>query len=152
MFYTFELSSPLGTIGLLADKDFLLEVSLQGPKALSIKGEFSEDRFIHEIRELQEYFFEGRKEFTIPYHLEATPFASSVYQSMLEINYGSTKSYSQIASEIGNSKATRAVGTACGKNPLPIIIPCHRVLAKNSIGGFSSGLVRKRFLLKLETN
>jgi methylated-DNA-[protein]-cysteine S-methyltransferase len=71
---------------------------------------------------------------------------------MLEINYGSTKSYSQIASEIGNSKATRAVGTACGKNPLPIIIPCHRVLAKNSIGGFSSGLVRKRFLLKLETN
>jgi O-6-methylguanine DNA methyltransferase len=71
---------------------------------------------------------------------------------MLKINYGSTKSYSQIASEIGNSKATRAVGTACGKNPLPIIIPCHRVLAKNSIGGFSSGLVMKRFLLKLETN
>ena len=55
MLYTFGLSSPLGTIGLLADKDFLLEVSLQGPKALSIKGEFSEDRFIHEIRELQEY-------------------------------------------------------------------------------------------------
>ena len=152
MLYTFGLSSPLGTIGLLADKDFLLEISLQGLKALSVKGEFSEGRFVHEIIELQEYFFEGRKEFTIPYHLKVTPFASSVYQSMLKINYGSTKSYSQIASEIGNAKATRAVGTACGKNPLPIIIPCHRVLAKNSIGGFSSGIVRKRFLLKLETN
>jgi methylated-DNA-[protein]-cysteine S-methyltransferase len=152
MFYRDCFSSPIGDIALLAYQDNLIEISLLGYRGLSREGKNSKSRFVNETRELTEYFFEGRKKFNITYSLETTPFALSVYQSMLNIKYGKTKSYSEIASDIYNPKACRAVGTACGNNPLPIIIPCHRVLAKNGIGGFSSGLSRKKFLLELETN
>lgn len=152
MFYRDCFSSPIGDIALLAYQDTLIEISLLGYRGLSREAKNSKGRFVNEIRELSEYFFEGRKKFNITYSLETTPFALSVYQSMLNIKYGKTKSYSEIASGIYNPKACRAVGTACGNNPLPIIIPCHRVLAKNGIGGFSSGLSRKKFLLELETN
>jgi|TARA_B110000438_G_scaffold289581_2_gene324305 methylated-DNA-[protein]-cysteine S-methyltransferase len=70
---------------------------------------------------------------------------------MQSIKYGKTSNYSEIATFVKNPKAYRAVGTACGKNPLPLIIPCHRILSKNGMGGFTGGLDRKRFLLKLET-
>jgi O-6-methylguanine DNA methyltransferase len=71
---------------------------------------------------------------------------------MKKIKYSKTLSYSAIAKKIGRHKAFRAVGTSCGKNPLPIVIPCHRVLAKNGLGGFTGGLDIKKFLLTLERN
>ena len=71
---------------------------------------------------------------------------------MARIPYGETLSYGELAQKCSNKLAYRAVGTACGKNPLPIIIPCHRVTASNGLGGFGGGLDTKRFLLNLETN
>ena len=70
---------------------------------------------------------------------------------MLKISYGSTISYSDLAIKVGKPKAFRAVGTACGKNPLPLIIHCHRVKGKSSLGGFTGGLDIKKFLLRLES-
>ena len=75
-----------------------------------------------------------------------------VYEEMLKIPYGRTISYSGLSNKIGKKKAFRAVGTACGKNPLPLVIPCHRVLGKSSLGGFTGGLDIKKFLLTLERN
>ena len=80
-----------------------------------------------------------------------TDFQKSVWRQMLKISTGKTKSYGEIASAIGNPKAVRAVGGACGANPVPVLVPCHRVLAANhKLGGFSSGLDWKRSLLKRE--
>ena len=80
-----------------------------------------------------------------------TEFQKSVWRAMLKISSGKTRSYGEIAAAIGNPKAVRAVGGACGANPIPVIVPCHRVLAANKkIGGFSGGLERKRSLLKGE--
>ena len=100
-----------------------------------------------EISQLKEYFHEGRKNFDLDFRLEASPFALKVYSSMQEISYGKTVSYSDLAKAAGSKKAFRAVGTICGNNLLPIVIPCHRVLAKNGLGGFSSGIKLKKFLI-----
>ena len=144
--------SPIGSLGLLADEDFLLEISLQGIEYLSLKGERSNGRFAKELIELDEYFKGERKKFTLKYKVNASNFANKVYKEMLRIPYGKTIPYSKLASNIGKENAYRAVGTACGKNKLPIIIPCHRVVAKDGLGGFGGGLDCKRFLLELETN
>ena len=83
--------------------------------------------------------------------IEGTPFQKKVWQAIATIPYGETRSYQWIAQKIGNPKAVRAVGQACGANPLPLMVPCHRVVASNGkIGGFSLGLKLKRRLLKLE--
>lgn len=80
-----------------------------------------------------------------------TEFQQSVWRAMLKISPGKTKSYGEIAEAIGNPKAVRAVGGACGANPIPVLVPCHRVLAANrKIGGFTGGLERKRSLLQTE--
>jgi O-6-methylguanine DNA methyltransferase len=86
-----------------------------------------------------------------PLDLVGTAFQKSVWCAMLKISLGKTKSYGEIARAIGNPKAVRAVGGACGANPVPVLVPCHRVLAANNkLGGFSSGLDWKRSLLKRE--
>ena len=144
--------SPIGSLGLLADEDFLLEISLQGIEYLSLKGERSNGRFAKELIELDEYFKGERKKFTLKYKVNASNFANKVYKEMLRIPYGKTIPYSKLASNIGKKNAYRAVGTACGNNKLPIIIPCHRVVAMEGLGGFGGGLDRKKFLLGLETN
>lgn len=86
-----------------------------------------------------------------PLDLHGTEFQKSVWNVMLKIDFGQTLSYAQVASAIGNPKATRAVGSACGANPIPVLVPCHRILAaQGKLGGFSSGLDWKRTLLKIE--
>jgi O-6-methylguanine DNA methyltransferase len=86
-----------------------------------------------------------------PLDLTGTVFQKSVWRAMIKISLGKTKSYGEIASAIGNPKAVRAVGGACGANPVPVLVPCHRVLAAHKkLGGFSSGLDWKRSLLKRE--
>ncbi len=84
--------------------------------------------------------------------LEGTPFQHRVWKAMSKIPYAGTVSYKELARMAGSPSAYRAVGSACGKNPLPIVIPCHRVLASKGLGGFSSGLWRKKWLLKHEVN
>lgn len=101
--------------------------------------------------ELSEYFAKKRRSFAIPLSPSGTAFQKSVWDTLLKIPYASTISYAHEAKMFGNPKATRAVANANGKNPISILIPCHRVIASNgSLGGYSGGLWRKEFLLSLE--
>jgi methylated-DNA-[protein]-cysteine S-methyltransferase len=100
---------------------------------------------------MTEYFAGTRRQFELPLRQPGTPFQSRVWQALTEIPYGSTCSYSDIARKIGQPQAMRAVGAANGRNHIPIIVPCHRVVnSDGSLGGFSSGLWRKQKLLELE--
>ena len=103
--------------------------------------------------QLAAYFQGRRKSFSLPLDLSAgTQFQRKVWRALQRIPYGKTKSYGEIAREIGSPQAARAVGMACGRNALPIIVPCHRVVAHgNKLGGFSSGLWWKKRLLAIES-
>ena len=103
------------------------------------------------VRQLREYFAGTRRNFTVPLHLEGTEFQQQAWAAMCDISYGRTMSYAQQAKAIGKPKAVRAVGSANGANPVPIIVPCHRVIASDgSLGGYALGLTMKRYLLALE--
>jgi len=99
-------------------------------------------------------FVHGKiKSFSVPYEIRGTDFQKKVWNALLQIPYGKTKTYSQIAIEVGSPKGARAVGNACNQNPLPIIIPCHRAVHKDgSLGGYASGVDKKKFLLMIEGN
>ncbi|MDD4334042.1 MAG: methylated-DNA--[protein]-cysteine S-methyltransferase [Desulfotomaculaceae bacterium] len=101
--------------------------------------------------QLQGYLAGELKEFDLPLALDGTEFMQRVWKSLLNIPYGETRSYQQIARSVGNIKASRAVGHACSRNPIPIIIPCHRVIGANGrLTGFGGGLDIKSHLLELE--
>ena len=103
------------------------------------------------VRQLEEYFAGTRKVFRLPLGAEGTPFQRSVWSALCTIPYGETTSYGELARRLGNPKATRAVGAANGRNPISIIVPCHRVIgADGSLTGFGGGLHRKRTLLAWE--
>ena len=109
-----------------------------------------------EIREaasqLAEYFARTRRAFQLPLDLRGTPFQLAVWNALLRIPYGETRSYGQLAIELGHAGAARAVGAANGSNPVAIIVPCHRVSAAGGgLGGHGGGLYRTRFLLDLES-
>ena len=152
MLYKSELRTPIGTLGLLADKEKLLKLSFKGLKDITEEAKEDKSRFKSIFKQLEEYFAGDRREFSIDYLIDTSLFATRVYKEMAKIPYGTTLSYSELAKKSGRKLAYRAVGTACGKNPLPLIIPCHRVIAVNGLGGFGGGLDTKRFLLNLETN
>lgn len=102
-------------------------------------------------KQLGEYFSHQRKEFSFPMQAKGTSFQESVWNLLNKIPYGATRTYKEIAEEIGKPKAARAVGAAIGKNPISIIIPCHRVIASDGcLTGFAGGLDRKKILLDLE--
>jgi methylated-DNA-[protein]-cysteine S-methyltransferase len=145
-------SSPIGNIGLLIEDLNLISISLTNPVLKGIEAKKDPESFKYIITQLDEYFFEGRKKFDITFKISPTNFRLKVYQEMQKIPYGKSITYSDLAGKVGSPKAFRAVGTACGKNPLPLIIPCHRVKAQSGLGGFTGGLDIKRFLLNLERN
>ena len=145
-FTTYE--SPIGTLYLTSNQDALLGVS-----------------FISEIREEQESspvldmamqqldaYFNGKlQQFTVPFELQGTAFQKTVWEALCTIPYGTVVSYQDIAIAIGNPKAVRAVGMANNKNPISIIIPCHRVIGKQgSLTGYAGGLDKKQWLLSHE--
>ena len=102
-------------------------------------------------RQLDEYFAGSRKEFDIQLHTFGTDFQNRVWKALLDIPYGKTRTYMEIAKSIGNAKGVRAVAQAIGANSIDIIVPCHRVIGSNhSLTGFAGGLDKKRFLLELE--
>ncbi len=102
-------------------------------------------------RDLRDYFEGKVTDLHHPLDLNgATPFQRAVWRALRRIPHGQTRTYAQIARSIGRPKACRAVGTACGRNPLPLLIPCHRAVASNGLGGFSAGLGWKKFLIDLE--
>jgi methylated-DNA-[protein]-cysteine S-methyltransferase len=102
-------------------------------------------------RQLEKYFAGELRQFNLPLDLQGTPFQKRVWAALLAIPYGETRSYSQLARQIGASRAARAVGSANHANPVVILVPCHRVItAAGALGGYGGGLDRKRFLLELE--
>ena len=104
------------------------------------------------VRQLREYFAGTRRKFAVSLDLDGTEFQQQAWAAMCSIRYGDTLSYAQQAKAIGKPKAVRAVGSANGANPVPIIVPCHRVIASDgSLGGYALGLAMKRYLLALET-
>ena len=112
---------------------------------------FKEEPFENVRQQLSEYFDGKRREFDIPLSLEGTKFQLSVWHELREIPYGTTVSYGEVAKRIDNPKAVRAVGAANGRNPIPIIVPCHRVIGSHGdLTGFGGGLDTKEALLRLE--
>ncbi len=160
MIYYTNINSPIGSIGLLSNDDYLLRIQLPNVETSESKlqkwypnEDIIENKSVFEeiISQLTEYFDGKRKVFTIKIKLEISQFYKKALLEVAKIPYGKTDSYSQIAQKLNNPKAARAVGTANARNPLPIIIPCHRIIAKNGkLGGYAGGLKIKKYLLNLE--
>ena len=153
MYYRY-LNTPIGDLLLAGDDDGLSQIGF--PKGKMRRDPepdwiFNEKPFIETCRQLEEYFAGSRKEFDLPLHLSGTDFQVLVLKELQQIPYGETTSYGDIAKRIGRPKAMRAVGAANGRNPIPIIIPCHRVIGSSGdLTGFGGGLDTKEALLRLE--
>lgn len=153
MYYCY-LTTPIGELLLAGDDDALCLVGFPEGK-LRYEPEpgwtRNEKPFAAARAQLGEYFAGTRKHFDLPLKLNGTEFQLRVLQELQRIPYGETTSYGDIAQRIGRPKAVRAVGAANGRNPIPIIVPCHRVIGSNgSLTGFGGGLGAKRALLQLE--
>ena len=153
MYYCY-LDTPIGEL-LLAGEDGAL--SMVGFPKGSMRREpepdwiFNEKPLADARAQLSEYFAGDRKEFDLPLKLNGTEFQVSVLEALLNIPYGQTTSYGEIARRIGRPKAVRAVGAANGRNPIPIVVPCHRVIGSTGdLTGFGGGLDTKEALLRLE--
>ncbi len=108
--------------------------------------------FVRTKQQLDEYFHDGRQDFDLPLKMIGTEFQKSVWRQLLHIQYGTCITYGELAQQIGNPAASRAVGLANGRNPIGIIVPCHRVVGSNgTLTGYGGGLSRKRFLLSHES-
>lgn len=145
--------SPIGTLKIEADEQGICGLSLcENKSATQEKTVFPSSPYLLQTQmELEEYFAGKRKTFSVPLSLHGTQFQKKVWTALCTIPYGETRSYSEIAEAVGNPKACRAVGMANNKNPILIIIPCHRVIGKDgSLVGYGSGLPIKEKLLKLE--
>lgn len=154
MIFCHQMKSPVGPLLLAGDGSSLKLIHFQsGPHARSPDREWTADPrpFAAVIAQLEEYFAGVRRSFDLPLAPDGTTFQRTVWQALTRIQYGETVSYGEIARQIGNPQASRAVGLANGANPLPIIVPCHRVIGANgSLTGFGGGLEIKRRLLALE--
>jgi methylated-DNA-[protein]-cysteine S-methyltransferase len=148
--------SPVGMLKLVAGSDGLAAILWENerPKRVPL-GQLDED-LAHPIlqkaeTQLGEYFSGARREFSVPLDLRGTEFQKKVWRALLTVPFGQTRSYGEIARQIGNPNGSRAVGAANGRNPVSIIVPCHRAIGANgSLTGFAGGLETKRFLLALE--
>lgn len=144
-------NSPIGTIGIIEENSKVTNIFLKNHDNHIFFHEQSTMIIKDARRQLQEYFDGKRKTFDLPLALEGTNFQKSVWQALLTIPYGETRSYQQIASQIGNSNACRAVGMANHYNPILIVVPCHRVIGKKGdLTGYGGGLETKARLLALE--
>ncbi|MEO6741408.1 MAG: methylated-DNA--[protein]-cysteine S-methyltransferase, partial [Chthoniobacteraceae bacterium] len=146
--------SPVGTLQLFGTETALTGVFMENHRhqSLETRNAVRDSEPLREARrQLEEYFAGTRQEFSIPLDAAGTEFQQSVWQTLRGIPYGATVSYGELARRIGNPRAVRAVGLANGRNPISIIVPCHRVIgADGSLTGYGGGLERKRFLLALE--
>lgn len=150
------MASPVGQLKLVANEQALVAIlwDNENPKRVRL-AELIEDVshpiLLNTQQQLIEYFSGQRKVFDIPLDFEGTDFQKQVWSALLTIPYGETRSYKQIAQQLGNEKAVRAVGNANGKNPISIVAPCHRVIgAGGALVGFAGGLDKKEILLRLE--
>ena len=149
-----ELPTPIGRLRLVADAQGLREVWFESGRHQKMPAphwKHDAGKLAFARVQLEEYFAGTRQTFALPLHPLGTPFQLAVWQELARIPYGVTISYGELARRIDQPQAVRAVGAANGRNPLPIVLPCHRVIgADGSLTGFGGGLPVKRFLLSFE--
>ena len=142
--------SPVGVIEISGTDKYI--TSLQFTDFFTPPPDDVPELFTRCIRELEEYFRHERTEFDIPYKQKGSAFEQAVWKALAQIPYGTTTSYRAIAEMSGNVRATRAVGNACNKNQLLILVPCHRVVGQKDLTGYNGGRLRKEFLLNREAS
>lgn len=158
MSYVYKITpSPVGSLKLVADQDGLAAILWENdnPNRVRIKADTEDNEnpiLVETEKQLNEYFERKRDSFSIPLHPIGTEFQSTVWEALTTIPFGETRSYSQIAEQVSSPRGVRAVGAANGKNPISIIVPCHRVIgASGELTGFAGGLDVKAQLLRLES-
>lgn len=154
MFYTI-VQSPVGKLQLVGSDRGLTEVNWESKRSSALGLEATEDShhpvLAEAARQLDQYFAGRRKEFVLKLEFRGTDFQMRVWDELLKIPFGETRTYGEIAKRLGNANAMRAVGAANGRNPIPIIAPCHRVIgASGDLVGFGGGLQVKEYLINFE--
>ena len=150
------IPSPIGKLKLVASDEGLVAILWENDRPRRVRLADLVENPAHPMllrseKELNEYFSHKRKAFTVPLDMRGTYFQKQVWEALLGIPFGETRTYGQLANQLGNPKATRAVGAANGRNPIAIIVPCHRVIGfSGKLTGFAGGLDAKDHLLKLE--
>lgn len=145
------LHTPIGTLRLVSNGAQLIRIEFENQHSEDGHREASNAVLVDCAEQLTDYFAGRRQHFDLPLAARGTAFQQSVWNALADIPYGELRSYRDIARSIGNPAAVRAVGAANGRNPLPIVVPCHRVIGSNgSLTGFAGGLEAKTFLLELE--
>ena len=150
------MDSPVGALKLVAHDQALVAVMWDNEDHKRVRLAELIENIQHPMRlkvkrQLEQYFAGQRQQFDLPLDFQGTDFQQQVWQALLTIPYGETRSYKDIALQIGNEKAVRAVGAANGRNPISIIAPCHRVIGSGgALVGFAGGLDKKQILLSLE--
>lgn len=144
--------STVGFLTVVSDNHYIRKISFGKQELAEDHVEIPEHWLLLKAeQQLMEYFEGARTVFDLPYQVNGTDFQKSVWDALAKIPYGTVKTYGTIAKEIGSVKASRAVGGACNKNPIAIVIPCHRVVGSNgNLTGFAGGLTVKETLLQLE--
>jgi methylated-DNA-[protein]-cysteine S-methyltransferase len=147
--YLSYVESPIGIIEIEGIADAITELNFVDKRQ---KADLPSNAVIDEAAEqLRDYFNGVRKEFTVPLDLKGTEFQRKVWRALLTVEYGNKVSYKYIAEAVGNPKAVRAAGAANGKNPISIIVPCHRIVGSDgSLTGYGGGIWRKEWLLRHE--
>jgi len=149
-----RFDSPIGELLAVGDERHLTRLHMQGARPFRVAGDWrrAEGRFADLRGQLAEYFAGERREFDLELEPRGSEFERRVWTALAEIPYGETRAYGQIAAAIGAPGQARAVGTANARNPIAVIVPCHRVIgADGSLTGYAGGLERKRLLLDLES-
>jgi methylated-DNA-[protein]-cysteine S-methyltransferase len=150
------MESPVGNLKLVASDEGLVAILWENdsPRRVRLSELVANDQhpvLVETERQLREYFAGKRKTFSVALDMRGTRFQKDVWEALLAIPFGETRSYGQLAIQLGNPRATRAVGAANGRNPISIIVPCHRVIGSSGkLTGFAGGLHTKAHLLNLE--
>jgi methylated-DNA-[protein]-cysteine S-methyltransferase len=141
--------TPVGFVRIRADEEFITSISIRDEECVEMPS--PSPAIILAIKQLDEYFAGTRKEFNLPINQPGTDFQKEVWKNLLTVKYGSTMSYLQLANQMNNPLAIRAIAASNGKNMLWIVVPCHRVIGSNgSLTGYAGGLWRKQWLLEHE--
>ncbi|CAN7291871.1 methylated-DNA--[protein]-cysteine S-methyltransferase [Rhizobium sp. LjRoot98] len=152
------IASPVGKLELVARGDGLAAILWEKDDPKRVRLGERQERPDHPVlleteRQLDEYFAGARRDFTVPLDLAGTGFQKAAWHALLTIPFGETRTYAEIARQIGHPTAYRAMGAANGRNPVSIIVPCHRAIGSDGqLHGFAGGLDAKRYLLALERN
>jgi methylated-DNA-[protein]-cysteine S-methyltransferase len=150
------IHSPVGNLKLVANYKALVAVLWENENPTRVRLSELVEKHAHPLlmkaeQQLNEYFTGRREDFSIALDMAGTPFQKSVWEALLAIPFGQTKTYLDVARHLGNPQATRAVGAATGRNPVSIIVPCHRVIGSTGkLTGFAGGLEAKAYLLLME--